>query len=102
MNILYYNNQVKEELDGAMEYIKKAILLKKEHLNWAQMYQKMSMTELEHASTLMKIFEEDYKAETTGMNPIPSYLCDIRKSIMDMYQEFASKVNYMHELYNKA
>ena len=102
MNILYYNNQVKEELDGATSYIKKAIDIKKDHPTWAQMYQKMSMAELGHANDLMKIFEEDYKAETTGMNPIPSYLCDIRKSIMDMYQEFASKVNYMHELYNKA
>lgn len=105
MDILYYNNQVKEELDGATEYIKKAILLKKDHLAWAQMYQKMSMTELEHASNLMKIFEEDYKAvvtqeETNGHTPI--YLNDCRKSIMDMYQEFSSKVNYMHELYNKA
>jgi hypothetical protein len=61
----------------------------------------MSMAELEHASNLMKIFEEDYKAETATMNPIPSYLCDIRKSIMDMYQEFASKVNYLHDMYNK-
>lgn len=105
MDILYYNNQVKEELDGATEYIKKAILLKKDHPNWAQMYQKMSMTELEHASNIMKIFEEDYKAvvaqeEANGHTPI--YLNDCRKSIMDMYQEFSSKVNYMHELYNKA
>lgn len=105
MDILYYNGQVKEELDGAMEYIKKAILLKKDHLNWAQLYQKMSMTELEHASTLMKIFEEDYKAtaaeiEANGHTPL--YLNDCRKSIMDMHQEFSSKVNYLHELYNKA
>lgn len=105
MNILYYNGQVKEELDGAMSYIKKAIDMKKEHPNWAQMYQKMSMAELEHASNLMKIFEEDYKAcvadmEAKGHSPL--YLIDCRASIMDMYQEFASKVNYMHELYNKA
>ena len=46
MDILYYNTQVKEELDGAMEYIKKAILLKKDHLNWAQLYQKMSMWQM--------------------------------------------------------
>lgn len=105
MNILYYNNQVKEELDGAMSYIKKAIDMKKERPNWAQMYQKMSMAELEHASNLMKIFEEDYKAcvadmEAKGHSPL--YLIDCRASILDMYQEFSSKVNYMHELYNKA
>lgn len=104
MNILYYNNQVKEELDGAMEYIKKAIDIKKDHPTWAQMYQKMSMAELDHAATIMKIFEEDYKAcvaeiQANGHEPI--YLNDIRKSIMDMHQEFASKVNYMNEMYNK-
>ena len=105
MDILYYNNQVKEELDGAMEYIKKAILLKKDHPTWAQMYQKMSATELEHAATLMKIFEEDYKAEVANMEEkdhTPLYLNDCRKSIIDMHQEFSSKINYLHELYNKA
>lgn len=105
MDILYYNNQVKEELDGAFDYIKKAILLKKDRPTWAESYKKMSQTELDHASTLMKIFEEDYKAcvadmEAKGHTPI--YLNDCRKSIMDMYQEFSSKVNYLHEVYSKA
>ena len=105
MDILYYNSQVKEELEGAMAYIQKAIMLKKDHPTWAQMYQKMSMTELEHASTLMKIFEEDYKAEVANIEAnghTPLYLNDCRKSIIEMYQEFSSKVNYLHELYNKA
>ncbi len=50
-----------------MAYIQKAIMLKKDHPTWGQMYQKMSMAELEHASTLMKIFEEDYKAEVADI-----------------------------------
>ena len=105
MDILYYNNQVKEELEGAMAYIQKAIMLKKDHPTWAQMYQKMSMAELGHANDLMKIFEEDYKAEVADIEAnghTPIYLNECRKVIIEMYQEFSSKVNYMHELYNKA
>lgn len=99
MDICYYNKQLKEELDGAFEYIHKAIPLKKEHPNWATMYIKMAMAELDHASMIVKIFEEDYKILTTGMNPIPDYLSCIRSSILDMYSEFSSKIKYLHETY---
>lgn len=105
MDICYYNTQIKDELDGAFDYIKKAILIKKDRPNWADLYKKMSQAELEHAATLMKIFEEDYKAATTDEQAkgyTPTYLNDARKSIIDMYTEFASKVNYLHEAYSKA
>ncbi len=99
MNICYYNTQLKDELDGATAYINKAIPLKKEHPNWASMYIKMAMAELDHAAIIVKIFEEDYKLLTASMNPIPDYLSDTRKSILDMYAEFSSKIKYLHETY---
>lgn len=100
MDVCYYNNQIKEELDGANEYIRKAIVNKKDHAAWANMYLKMGLAELDHASMLVKIFEDDYKLLTSEMKEIPSYVSDIRTSILDMYTEFASKIEYMHKIYD--
>lgn len=44
------------------DYVKKAITIKKNHPIWADLYKKMSLAELDHAATIMKIFEEDYKS----------------------------------------
>lgn len=100
MDVCYYNNQIREELDGATAYIQKAITLKKDRPQWANMYIKMGMTELDHASTLVKIFEDDYKLLTTNMPEIPSYLSGIRDSLLGMYAEFSAKAKYLHETYD--
>ena len=99
MNILYYNSQIREELDGATEYIHKAINEKKNHPSWANLYSKMGLAELDHAATLVKIFEEDYKVFTSKMDEIPDYLCDMRTSVLDMYSEFSSKIQYLQGIY---
>lgn len=104
MDICYYNSQLKDELDGAFDYVKRAILIKKDHPIWADLYKKMSLAELDHAATIMKIFEEDYKAvlaDEQNKGNTPVYLNDARKSIIDMYTEFSSKVNYLHDVYSK-
>jgi hypothetical protein len=64
----------------------------------------MSLAELDHAATIMKIFEEDYKSVVTdeqNKGNAFTYLNDARKSIIDMYTEFSSKVNYLHDVYSK-
>ena len=101
MEFFYYNNQLKDELDGANNYARKAMYCKKDHPNQASMYLKMSAAELEHASMVMKIFEEDYKLSTESMEEIPQCISDMRKSLIDMYAEFASKIKYLHEMYER-
>ncbi len=100
MDVCYYNNQIREELDGATAYIQKAIALKKERPQWANMYIKMGMAELEHASILVKIFEDDYKLLTSTMPEIPTYLSSTRESMLGMYAEFSAKAKYLHETYD--
>lgn len=99
MDICYYNTQLKDELDGATAYIQRAMHMKRDHPTWATMYAKMSSAELEHASAIMKMFEEDYKLTTSKMEKVPDCLIAVRTTLMDMYSEYTSKAKYLHETY---
>lgn len=101
MDICYYNTQLREELDGATEYIHKAMHCKKEHPSQASLFYKMSSAELEHATMLIKIFEEDYKNSTTEMEVIPDCIVQVRTTLLDMYAEFSAKIKYLQEMYER-
>lgn len=100
MNICYYNSQIKEELDGACFYINKAILYKKSHPDWANLYVKMSDAEVDHAVSLLKIFEDEYKIETSKLNPVPPIYAESRTTLVTMYTEFVTKVKILKDQYN--
>lgn len=102
MNLCFYTGQVKEELDGAASYINLALKLKKDHPDWAAKYAKMSDAELDHATNLIGIFEDDFRLLTANMKPIPDFYNDARSDLLSMYNEFSAKVKYMHETYAKA
>lgn len=103
IDICYYNAQIKDELDGAADYIKRAINEKGVHPQWASYFVKMSSAELEHAATLVSIFSEAYRAEkeATDDSYAAEILDDVFETINDMYAEFAAKVRYMHAIYNE-
>lgn len=96
MDFCYYTTQVRDELDGACAYIRRATKCKATHPEWAALYAKMSDMELEHASNLMKIFEDDFKQNRTE-DPIYDH---VKASLTDMYTEFVAKVKYEHEVYS--
>lgn len=96
IDICYYNDQIREETDGAYDYIERAIDYKKSHPEWADMYSKMAATELEHAATLVKIFEEDYKANKTN-DPIYE---QIHAMILKIYSDGTSRVKRKQSLYS--
>lgn len=95
MDVCYYNNQIKEELDGACDYIQRAIITKAEHPQWSALYMRMSDAELEHAKDLIDIFEDDYKESATD-DPIYE---DIRAALLSMYTENVAKIRLMHQSY---
>lgn len=51
-------DQIKEEIDGAMEYAEMYVVYKNTNPQWAQMYYDMSMQELGHAENLRIIAQE--------------------------------------------
>ena len=95
MDILYYNNQISDELDGACDYIQRAIACKDTNSNHASTFAKMSEMELEHASELLDMFKEDYSKEATSDSIYPQ----IKQLLLNMYAESYAKVKYMQELY---
>ena len=95
MNILYYNNQIRDELDGACDYIQRAITCKDTNSDRASTFAKMSEMELDHASKLLDMFKEDYSKEATS----DSIYSQIKQLLLNMYAESYAKVKYMQELY---
>lgn len=62
MTLSYFKKQIIEELDGAKEYIEKAIEVKPQHPRWSMCFSKMADMEADHAGNLMKMLEESIKA----------------------------------------
>lgn len=99
MDICYFNSQVKEELDGASDYICRAIDCKKSHPTHASLYAKMSEAELGHAANLISIFEDCYKEETKDLNPIPPIYSGFHKTLLEMYTKCVASIKEMHQTY---
>lgn len=97
MDILYYNNQIRDELDGACDYIQRAIDCKDTNSDRASTFAKMSEMELDHASKLLDMFKEDYNKEDTSDSIYPQ----IKQLLLNMYAESYAKVIHMQELYKE-
>lgn len=97
MDILYYNNQIRDELDGACDYIQRAITCKDTNSDRASAFAKMSEMELDHASKLLDMFKEDYSKENTSDPIYPQ----IKQLLLNMYAEYYAKVTHMQELYKE-
>ena len=102
MDAYYFKKQIREELDGAEEYIKRAVEIRAMNSSWGKMFVDMSSNELEHAAHLFKMFEEYYQKlyESNGEN-MPKYIKDIKDCIDEMYMEEGAKIRLMHEMYSK-
>lgn len=96
IDICYYNDQIREETDGAYDYILRAIDCKKAKPEWADLYSKMAAMELEHATTLLKIFDEDFKSSKTD-DPIYD---QIHAMIHKIYADGSSRVKRKQSLYS--
>ena len=63
MTLEYFNKQIHEELDGAKEYIERAIEAKINHPMWVSKFSQMADMEASHAANLMKMLEECIKTK---------------------------------------
>lgn len=100
MDICYYDSRIKEQIDGAKDYIKRAIHCKEKHPEWASVYASMAEMELGHAENLVKIFNDDYKQETEKIEgDLPDVYPAVYNSVNDMYAECTAKIKYMFDIY---
>lgn len=63
MTLEYFKKQIHEELDGAKEYIERAIESKINHPTWVSKFSQMADMEASHAANLMKMLEECIKTK---------------------------------------
>lgn len=101
MNAKYLKTQIIDELDGAKDYIMKAIELKPMTPTWAKIFSDMSAAELEHASRLFKMFDEYYNIMSKEYTKMPKYIEDCHKEIVDIYANDYAYIKLMHESFNK-
>lgn len=91
----YLKNHIHEEIEGAIDYMVKALELKSTNREWASMFVRMSDMELEHANCLTKIFNRSEKPAEMSDGEYSS----MQKSIIDDYTTSMSKIENMKRLY---
>ena len=89
----YLKNQIIEEIEGALNYMSKAVEYKSKV--WGQYFYNMSMMELEHANCLTKMFiAEEKPADMTD-----SVYAQTQKSVLDTYSVGMGKLENLKKLY---
>ena len=101
MNAEYFESHICEELEGAKEYIKKAIELKPMAPSWSKMLVDMSAAELNHSTLLFKMFGEYYKKLSEAYSEVPAYITEINERITDKYTTMYAEIKIMHDMYSK-
>ena len=93
MMITYLKDHILEEVDGAMDYMKKAI----EHKGTPDgcTFRKMSEMELEHANALTRMFKDQTKPE----DMTDEEYGNTQKMVLDKYIDAMAKYEAMKKIY---
>lgn len=89
----YLKNHILDEIDGAIEYMEKAIEFK--GTEWGSKFRKMSEMEAEHANCLTKMFNNMKKPE----NVSDAQYAEMSHQILDKYSSSMGKLEAMKRLY---
>lgn len=100
MDVKYFKSQIIDELEGAHNYIRKAIEMRLSHPEWSKTFAEMSEVEVTHSSKLYNMFE-DYCKHITEKNDgdTPSYLRSMHNELMDEYADMMTKIKRLHDMY---
>lgn len=101
MNQVYLKEHLCEELEGAKEYIQRAIEIKAMDMSWAKMLYEMSVQELMHADNFFKMSQDYYNKVTSVYKEPPQYMEDCMDEIVEMYTEQYATIKQMQEMYSK-
>lgn len=101
MDAKYFEEHIMEELNGACDYIKKAIELKAMDPAMSKILVEMSAAELDHAAKLHTMFGTYYAKVTGAYKEPPGYLKEIKDDIDAAYPEMSANVLRMHEMYKR-
>lgn len=91
----YLSNHIHEEIDGAIDYMTKALEWKSKNKDISAKFYKMSEMEVEHANCLTKMFNSMDKPD----NVSDADFSAMQKNIIDAYTQSMSKIEAMKKLY---
>ena len=91
----YLSRHINEEIEGAIDYLTKALEWKTRDKDISSKFYKMSEMEVEHANCLTKMFNSMDKPDTMSDSEFSS----MQKSIIDSYTQSMSKIEHMKKLY---
>lgn len=101
MNQTYLKEHIKEELDGAKDYIMRAIEIKAMDPNWGKLFYNMSAEELSHATNFYNMSIDYYNKVSSAYKETPKYIEDGMEEITEMYMDCSATIKKMHEMYNR-
>lgn len=101
MNQVYLKEHLCDELDGAKEYIQRAIEIKAMDQTWGKMLYEMSVQELSHASNFYKMIQEYYNKVTSVYREPPEYMEECMDEATEMYTTKYADVKRMQDLYSR-
>ena len=97
MDLEYFKEHIEEEIEGAKDYIIRAIEMKPMDPAWTRKLTEMSMQELGHAEALHNMFNEYYKQLQANYKQMPEYVDKIKSEIAERYATGYAEVKMMHE-----
>lgn len=107
MTLSYFKKQIMEELDGAKEYIEKAIEVKPNHPRWSMYFAKMADMEAGHAGNLMHMLEDSIRTHEFKQEMEPadaantgaiSRSMDPREVYKDLMKHFGETMTYVKNM----
>lgn len=101
MDQIYLKEHLQEELDGAEEYIRRAIEIKAMDQSWAKWLYEMSVDELKHAGYVYKMAQDYYMKVSSAYKEAPGYMSDCMSEITNMYTSCYSDIKYLQDLFNR-
>lgn len=101
MDLEYFEEHIREELEGAKDYIKRAIELKGMDANWSKTFYNMSLQETDHARQLFKLYEEYVKIINDNLKSKPEYVIDSMECMIDDYSSMMSELSVMQNIYKE-
>ena len=88
----YLRDHIMEELEGAKDYMTKALELKETYPAWAQKFCKMAEMETEHANCMNKMFA------SMGDTEDPCH-DSMYKDILEAYTKYMTEISTMKKMF---
>lgn len=100
MDLKWFQDALKEEVEGSITYIKIAIELKAMSDKMSKNFFDMSVQEADHAKKLFEMSMEYYtKVSEAWDDSLPKFMEDIKNDIVKCYTEKAVEIKMLQSMY---